>query len=59
MKVLKNYIGGKWIEANTDKSEPVYNPATGEVIAHVPLSTKEDVDHAVEAAKEAFQRGKK
>lgn len=58
MKVLKNYIGGKWIEANTDKSEPVYNPATGEVIAHVPISSQEDVDLAVEAANEAFQSWK-
>lgn len=58
VEVLKNYIGGKWVEANTDKSEPVYNPATGEVIAHVPISSAEDVDHAVETANEAFQEWK-
>lgn len=58
VEVLKNYIGGKWVEANTDKSEPVYNPATGEVIAHVPISSIEDVEHAVETANEAFQEWK-
>lgn len=58
VEVLKNYIGGKWIEAKTDQSEPVINPATGEVIAHVPVSTKEDVDYAVDTANEAFKTWK-
>lgn len=35
--------------------EAVYNPATGEVIAQVPLSTKGDVEQAVLAANEAFK----
>lgn len=58
VKVLKNYIGGRWVEANTDKSEPVYNPATGEVIAHVPISSLEDVELAVETANVAFETWK-
>lgn len=58
MEVLKNYIGGKWIEAKKDQSEPVINPATGEVIAHVPVSTKEDVDYAVDTANEVFKTWK-
>ncbi|WP_339227136.1 CoA-acylating methylmalonate-semialdehyde dehydrogenase [Oceanobacillus sp. FSL K6-2867] len=58
VKEVKNYVGGKWIEANTDKTEAVYNPATGEVIANVPVSTLEDVDHAVQVAAEAFQSWK-
>ncbi|MDR7246060.1 MULTISPECIES: CoA-acylating methylmalonate-semialdehyde dehydrogenase [Priestia] len=56
VKTVKNYIGGQWIESATSKTEPVYNPATGEIIAQVPLSTKEDVDQAVQAANEAFKR---
>jgi malonate-semialdehyde dehydrogenase (acetylating)/methylmalonate-semialdehyde dehydrogenase len=55
IKTVKNYIGGQWIESASSKTEPVYNPATGELIAQVPLSTKEDVDQAVQAANEAFQ----
>lgn len=58
VKTLKNYVGGEWIGAKSDKTEPVYNPATGEIIAHVPLSSQEDVDHAVKVADEAFQEWK-
>ena len=55
IKVIQNYIAGEWIESSTSLREKVYNPATGEVIAEVPLSTKEDVDKAVQAANEAFK----
>lgn len=55
IKVIQNYIAGEWIESSTSLREKVYNPATGEVIAEVPLSTKEDVDKAVRAANEAFK----
>jgi malonate-semialdehyde dehydrogenase (acetylating)/methylmalonate-semialdehyde dehydrogenase len=54
-QVLKNWIGGQWVEAQTDRNDPVYNPATEEVLAYVPLSTKEDVERAVQTAKEAFK----
>ncbi|MGN7232138.1 CoA-acylating methylmalonate-semialdehyde dehydrogenase [Priestia megaterium] len=55
VKTVKNYIGGEWVDSSTSLTEPAYNPATGEVIAEVPLSTKEDVDQAVQAANEAFK----
>lgn len=55
VKTLKNYIGGEWVESTSEKTEVVYNPATGEELAIVPLSTKEDVDQAVVAANEAFK----
>ncbi|MDV2682893.1 CoA-acylating methylmalonate-semialdehyde dehydrogenase [Alkalihalophilus lindianensis] len=58
VKTLKNYIGGKWIESKSDKTDEVVNPATGEVIAHVPLSSSEDVDYAVQVAQEAFEEWK-
>lgn len=54
-KTLKNWIGGVWVDAATSVTEPVVNPATEETLAHVPLSTQEDVDKAAHAAKEAFQ----
>jgi malonate-semialdehyde dehydrogenase (acetylating) / methylmalonate-semialdehyde dehydrogenase len=54
IKRLSNYIGGKWIESNSGNYETVVNPATGEVLAEVPLSSREDVDFAVEVANEAF-----
>ncbi|MFC4560221.1 CoA-acylating methylmalonate-semialdehyde dehydrogenase [Virgibacillus kekensis] len=58
IEILKNYVGGEWIESNSDKTEEVFNPATGEVIAHVPVSSQEDVDHAVETAYQSFQQWK-
>src|SRR5690606_33036364 len=51
---LRNYIGGKWVDASGVGSEPLYNPATGEVIAAVPLSDASDVERAVQAAGAAF-----
>src|SRR5690625_2958481 len=56
---LKNFIGGKWVETQSDKTEPVYNPATGEVIAEVPLSTTAELDEAVQVADKAFQDWRK
>lgn len=52
---LKNYIGGDWVASQSSEIQDVHNPATGEVIAQVPLSTVEEVNQAVTAAKEAFQ----
>ncbi|MDF9840801.1 MULTISPECIES: CoA-acylating methylmalonate-semialdehyde dehydrogenase [unclassified Paenibacillus] len=54
VEVLKNYIGGEWVEAKSEQTEPVFNPASGEELARVPLSGREDVDRAVAAAEEAF-----
>jgi malonate-semialdehyde dehydrogenase (acetylating)/methylmalonate-semialdehyde dehydrogenase len=54
-QTLKNWIGGAWVESVSTQSEPVYNPATEEILAYVPLSTLEDVDLAVQTAKEAFK----
>ncbi|MEC5186867.1 CoA-acylating methylmalonate-semialdehyde dehydrogenase [Geobacillus thermodenitrificans] len=55
VQTLKNYIGGQWVESRSAKTEAVPNPATGEVLAYVPISTREDLDRAVAAAKEAFK----
>lgn len=53
MKKILNFINGEWCEASTGKVAPVLNPATGEVLAEVTQSAKEDVDRAVAAAKTA------
>lgn len=52
---LKNYVGGKWVEAATSEYTPVHNPATCETLAECPESTVEDVDRAVRAAQEGFE----
>jgi malonate-semialdehyde dehydrogenase (acetylating)/methylmalonate-semialdehyde dehydrogenase len=51
---LKNFIGGQWVPATSDITEVVPNPATGETIAYVPVSSRSDLDAAVAAAKKAF-----
>lgn len=50
---LNNFIGGSWQNAGGADYTAVTNPATGEELAQVRLSTKTDVDSAVEAAKKA------
>ncbi|OLN23901.1 methylmalonate-semialdehyde dehydrogenase (acylating) [Domibacillus antri] len=55
VKQLQNYINGEWVDSASDQTEIVVNPATGEALAEVPLSTKEDVNRAVQAANEAFK----
>lgn len=52
---MKLFINGKWVESSTDKYAPVYDPGKGEIIAEMPLATKEEVDAAIEAAYEAFK----
>jgi malonate-semialdehyde dehydrogenase (acetylating)/methylmalonate-semialdehyde dehydrogenase len=51
---VKNYVGGEWRESKTREVMEVHNPATDEVIAMVPLSTREEVDEAVGVAHGAF-----
>jgi len=51
---LPMWIGGKPVAARTARYGEVTNPATGEVIRHVPLGSVEDVDAAVAAAREAL-----
>lgn len=51
--LLKNYINGEWVESKGDLQD-VINPATHGIIAKVPMSTREEVDAAVKAAKAAF-----
>src|ERR1700742_998723 len=50
-------INGKLVQAASGKTFPVYNPATGSVIANVPEGDKADVDLAVAAARRAFDDG--
>lgn len=50
-------IGGAWREALSGESFDVQNPATGEVIAQVPLGDRGDIDLAVAAARDAFDSG--
>jgi betaine-aldehyde dehydrogenase len=52
---LKNFINGEFVDPAESQTEPILNPATGEVIARAPVSTAADVDKAVAAARSAFE----
>jgi aldehyde dehydrogenase (NAD+) len=51
------FIGGKWVPSTGDETLVVRSPATGDVVGRVPLASAGDVDVAVRAAREAFDRG--
>jgi malonate-semialdehyde dehydrogenase (acetylating) / methylmalonate-semialdehyde dehydrogenase len=54
-RLLDNYVGGAWTPAAPDAAAlDVTNPATGEQLARVPLSTAVDLDAAVAAARAAL-----
>lgn len=59
IKRVKNHINGEWVESTGTEVEAVPNPATGKIIAYVPLSPKEDVERAVEARKMRMRHGQK
>ncbi|MFP4037863.1 MAG: aldehyde dehydrogenase family protein, partial [Desulfobacteraceae bacterium] len=51
---LKFLINGEWVEASAADSQEVTNPATGEVIAELPVATRDEAVAAVEAAHKGF-----
>ena len=55
-KSYSNYIAGEWVES-TGGSIESRNPATGELVSRAARSKPEDVSHAIEAARKAFDSG--
>jgi len=51
--MIANLVGSHWLRPEAE-TLPVYNPATGDVIEHVPLSGAAEVEAAVRAAASAF-----
>ena len=54
MLTIDNAIGGKLTRSASARTQPIYNPATGEQSGVLPLSTLDEVNAAVAAAKKAF-----
>ncbi|MGH6626378.1 MAG: aldehyde dehydrogenase family protein, partial [Burkholderiaceae bacterium] len=48
-------IGGEFVESRTTEWRNVVNPATQQVLARVPMATRDEVDAAVAAAQKAFK----
>ncbi len=55
-ELVKNYIGGKWVEGGAGKTFDSRNPATGELLGVLTISDANDVNKAVEAAEAAFKK---
>jgi malonate-semialdehyde dehydrogenase (acetylating) / methylmalonate-semialdehyde dehydrogenase len=53
-RLLDNYVAGRWTAATGADALDVTNPATGETLARVPLSSSADLDAAVAAARAAL-----
>src|SRR6266567_355251 len=51
---LLNFINGAWQRARGSEKLEVENPATGETLARVPMTARDDVDDAIRAAQAAF-----
>ncbi len=53
VEVIENAVGGKRVVSSSGRRSPVFNPATGEQVAELPLSTSAELDAAVAVAKAA------
>ena len=54
MKLYKNYIDGKWIESESKEIIQVDDPSNGKIIGEISCAKKNEVDLAVEAAKNSY-----
>jgi malonate-semialdehyde dehydrogenase (acetylating)/methylmalonate-semialdehyde dehydrogenase len=54
MQTIQNAIGGKLVTSTSTRTQPVFNPATGEPTATLHLSTLDELNAAVASAKAAF-----
>lgn len=52
--VLQNFIGGTFVSSSATNFLPVVSPLDGQFLSQVPMSTIEDLNHAVDAARKAF-----
>ena len=54
VKRISHWIGGRAVEGQSGRSGPVYNPALGRQTGEVDFATREEIDLAVQTAREAF-----
>jgi betaine-aldehyde dehydrogenase len=53
-RTLQNFVNGTFTDASDGRTSDVIDPSTGEVYAHAPVSSRQDVDAAMQAAAAAF-----
>jgi betaine-aldehyde dehydrogenase len=57
METYRMLIGNEWVDARSGATRTLHDPANGEVVAVVQEAGREDADHAVDAARAAFDGG--
>src|SRR5438132_897379 len=57
MKTYEMLVNGKFVKAKSGATRDIVDPASGELVAKVPESGREDVLVAIDAAREAFDHG--
>src|SRR5687767_14281631 len=57
MKTYQNFIVGQWQTARSRQVREIRDPANGDLLAQVQESDREDAKAAIDAAREAFDRG--
>ena len=54
-RALQNFVNGKYVDASDGRTSDLIDPSTGEVYAQAPVSGRQDVDAAMQAAAAAFE----
>src|SRR6516162_4428063 len=54
-RVLQNFVNGKYVDASDGRTSDVIDPSTGGVYTQAPVSGRQDVDAAMQAAANAFE----
>ncbi len=57
MKQYRAWVGGEWVVATSGQERQIFDPGNGEVLGVVPEFSREDMDHAIDAARYAFDQG--
>jgi malonate-semialdehyde dehydrogenase (acetylating)/methylmalonate-semialdehyde dehydrogenase len=55
LRTINHWIGGKPVPGSGERTSPVWNPATGQQQAEVPLASRDEVDAAVRTSAAAFE----
>lgn len=53
---MKLLIDGNWIDSGNEEKLEKYNPSTGELFGTFPAASKEDVNAAIDAAEESYEK---
>ena len=56
VRTLQNFIGGEWVESTGESAREIVSPVTGDKLADAPNASREDVERAARAAREAQPR---